>query len=348
MPHPEIVNTTPFPCALTFVHDEVLRTWGVVLVQATLDLGPDGSLRGRPQQAPIDLAGAWWGAPGLSSMKREPQLAFTKPGTDIILQGHAYPTQAGGSEGMVGLRVGPCQQVARVFGPRRMTRRLGGYAVSPPQPFERIPLLHEMAFGGWDRRHPDAAHHSFESRNPVGMGYLDPRVDGAVDVAMPHIEHPDHLYTDPEDPPSPVGFGWCSPDWLPRRAWGGTHDQAWHEGRRPQWPLDFDRRFFQAASPGLSTMAPLVGNESLVVAGVTPDGTRLQAVLPGWTPPSCKVVLGQGAPVVLSAVLDTVLIQADDRTVTLLWRASLPLPRGPHAVVALELPPQPAPMPDED
>ena len=39
---------------------------------------------------PITMGDEYWGAPGESPMKYESDLAIFKPGTDVILLGHAY------------------------------------------------------------------------------------------------------------------------------------------------------------------------------------------------------------------------------------------------------------------
>lgn len=348
MAHPELINTSPYACELMFVTDEEAMPVCVPIVQATFDLRAEGGLVLRPKQPAVDLAGSWWGEPGRSSIKSEPQIAFMKPATDIVLRGHAYPANAERTQGHVGIRVGACQKVARVFGARRMTRRLGGFSISEPAPFERIALIHEHAFGGWDRRDPDKARHSFEARNPIGMGYVDLDQDGPVDVAMPYLEDPEQLYQHPSERPAPVGFGFCAPDWAPRVAWAGTYDKAWSDTRKPRWPQDFDRRFFNAASPGLISQGHLQGNEAVTAVGVTPSGARISFDLPGLPAPVCRVFVKGAAPVELQTVLDTLVLDTDQASVTLSWRACLPVRRGPHDVEAMELPPRPPQLFDED
>jgi len=42
------------------------------------------------EQAPVNLSGEHWAAPETSSYKYEPEIAFIKPATDIVLIGHAH------------------------------------------------------------------------------------------------------------------------------------------------------------------------------------------------------------------------------------------------------------------
>jgi hypothetical protein len=309
----------------------------VPLVQATYAIAPDTPLELIEKQPAVNIAGAWWGDPAVHSMKLEPQIAFMKPSTDIVLHGHAYPNNRERTEGLVGIRVGNSQKVARIFGNRRLVKHMGLMRATPPEPFERIQLAYEHAYGGWDRRDADTNKHSFEPRNPAGVGFWDAKQTGDADVIMPNIEDPNQLYQSTNDRPPPAGFGFISPDWLPRATFAGTYDKAWSDTRKPLLPKDFDRRFFNAASPGLIAPSYLIGNEPVTVIGTTESG-RLDFTLPGLPPPACRVHLKNGAPTILQTVLDTVLVDMEHHTVTLTWRTHLTVRRGAHDVEAVELP----------
>ena len=54
----------------------------------------------------------------VSSYKYEPEIALFKPATDVVLIGHAHPPGGGATQVDVGIKVGPVQKVARVFGDR--------------------------------------------------------------------------------------------------------------------------------------------------------------------------------------------------------------------------------------
>lgn len=346
MSHTELTNSTPYACELLFLLDEMGMPVCVPVVQATFGLTGGQSLALLEQQPAIDLAGRWWGDPAVSSMRLEPQIAFVKPATDIVLLGHAYPANRERSEGMVGIRVGSVQKTARVFGNRRLITRNGIVSTTPPEPFERIPLRYEYAFGGWDRHDENPDKHTFEARNPVGSGYRADRLEDD-EILMPNLEDPADLYDTPSRRPAPAGFGFVAPDWQPRAGFAGTYDQAWNDTRKPLLPGDFDRRFFNAASPGLIAPSYLRGDEWVTVIGASPDG-RVDFQLPGMAPPECRLMLNSGAPADLRMVLDTLVTDMDQLTVTLTWRAHLTVPRGVHDVAALELPPQPPSNLDDD
>lgn len=346
MPHPKVTNTSKLAFELLFLTNEEGVAVCVPLVQATYALTPGAPLDLLTKQPAVNIAGAWWGDPAAHSMKLEPQIAFMKPSTDIVLLGHAYPNNKERTEGLVGIRVGNTQKVARIFGNRHIVKHMGFMRATPPEPFDSIPLTYEHAYGGWDRRDADPNKHSFEARNPAGVGFWDSKQTGDAEVIMPNIEDPNQLYQSTSDRPPPTGFGFISPDWQPRSAFAGTYDKAWSDARKPLLPKDFDRRFFNSASPGLIAPNYLLGNEAVTVVGATESG-RVDFTLPGIPVPTCRLHLKNGAPTILQTVLDTLLVDMEHRTVTLTWRAHLAVRRGAHDVVAVELPPLPPEQFDE-
>src|SRR5215475_4361379 len=108
--------------------------------------------------------------------------------------------------------------------------------------------------------------------------------------------------------------------------------------RMPLLPDDFDRRFFNAASPGLIAPGYLAGDEPVALLGVTPEG-RLNFQLPRVAPPLCLVHTRGRRVTELHTNLDTVIVDADRRTLTLQWRTCLPLRDGPNEVIAVEIKP---------
>src|SRR5208337_4822029 len=96
-----------------------------------------------------------------------------------------------------------------------------GVAITPPEPFERIPLVWERAFGGWDRSHADPAKHTCEPRNPVGTGFRQKHGHPEEGVRVPNLEDPRYPSRHYGDAPPPAGFGFTGPSWQPRAAFAG-------------------------------------------------------------------------------------------------------------------------------
>jgi len=335
MGHPEVDNRTPFEFASVFVADEEGRPIVATIVKATLAIGPRGESRVAAKQEAVDFAGKYHGEPGQSSVRREPEVAFTKPGTDCVLQGHAIAPRPA-TQVDVGFRVGDLTKVARVTGDRRWEPGLLGSKISAPAPFEKLPLVWERAFGGWDRTPEKEEHHQFEPHNPVGTGFVGKKGRPIPGAALPNIEDPRDVQTAPGHRVQPVGFGFTGHHWQPRAKFAGTYDEAWEKDRAPRLPKDFDRRFFLAAAPGLSSATHLRGDETIVVIGATKEG-RWEFSLPAIRPPRCNVALRHGAGQDLTTALDTVIVDADTKHVVLLWRAFTTLRSGPHDVRAFTI-----------
>jgi len=335
MGHPETDNRTPFPFSPIFVADEDGRPVVATLVKATLVVDARGKVRIAAEQEATDFAGKHYGKPDQNSVRREPETAFTKPGTDCVLQGHAIAPRPA-TQVDVGFRVGPLTKIARVTGDRIWESGLFGARISTPKAFERIPLVYERAFGGWDRTPEKAELHQCEPQNPIGIGFVAKKGKPVAGGPLPNIEDPRDPLTSQSGRCQPTGFGFVGHHWHPRAKFGGTFDAQWEQDRAPRLPKDFDRRFFQAASPGLSTATHLEGNEPIVVIGATPEG-RWEFSLPGIVAPRCVLAMRQGAPVTLQTTLDTVIVDADTRQVVLLWRTFTKLRQGPHDLRAFTI-----------
>src|SRR5579871_3194472 len=91
MGHAELENRTPFVVEGSFAADEDGRPLFVPVRKATYALQGNSELAVADKQIPVTFAGELWGEPGKSSYKYEPEGAFTKPATDVVLIGHAFP-----------------------------------------------------------------------------------------------------------------------------------------------------------------------------------------------------------------------------------------------------------------
>jgi hypothetical protein len=337
MGHAAIENKTPFAFAENYLSDEEGRPVLVTIIRATYEI------RGKrlvlaEKQLPIAIEGELTGAhaelggdraesgPDVSSYRYEPEAAFTKPATDVVLIGHAVAPRGGTTEMDVGFQVGRVSRAARVIGDRVWVR--GG--MTKPQPFERLPLVWERAFGGWDHTAP-GENPAFDQRNPVGTGFRAPNGAFQDGVRLPNIEDPRDRLTTYGQSILPVGFGFTSANWQPRASFAGTYDAAWMKERMPLLPKDFDRRFFNAAAPGLTAKGYLRGDEPVSVVGASPVG-QVSFSLPGIERPRCRVELVSRRDVSVATELDTIVVDADEDRVFLTYRGHVPLRFGPHDV----------------
>lgn len=312
----QLVNRTGLAASVFATSDVGGAETLFTVVKGTFDLRRLDD-RGTPapadEQVPVATADEHHDDPETSSIRVPSDFSLGKPATDVLLAGTARAPHGRPLPWMdVGLAAGPVRKAVRVFGDRAWDA--GAAAATPPRPFERMPLVWERAYGGSDGEHT-------EERNPVGRGFVAPGTGAPPDgFPLPNLEDPFHPLTSWAQAPPPAAFAPVAPHWLPRRAWAGTYDDAWRDGRAPYLPDDFDPRFFQLAPEGLVASGFLAGGEPVEVRGATPDGP-LRFVLPAPGPRvAYRLDRGTETP---PARLETVLVEPDAGRVVLVWRAAL-------------------------
>lgn len=174
---------------------------------------------------------------------------------------------------------------------------------SAPDAYRDTPLRWEWAYGGSD-----------DPRNPIGRrAAASPR---ATDEECHRIEVADATAL------APAGFGPLASHWEPRRSRSGS---AAVEDLAPHPPADRDPRHYCSAPDDQWLADPLHGDETFVVTGVHAHQAWTVA-LPLLRPEVAWTVRGRTER--LAPHLDTVLLDADDETVTLSWRVTFPAPRN--------------------
>jgi hypothetical protein len=332
--HPEIDNQTPFAFEPLFLTDEAGEPGLVPVLKGTYRIASKGGLSLDEVQVPVSLTGERNGPGDESSYKYEPETALRKPATDVALVGSAHKSSRSVRELDVTFRVGPLEKTVHVTGDRHWVRRLGGIGMSDAEPFEQLPLTYDRAFGGWDRSASDPARHAFEPRNPAGVGFRLLRSSFEEGLPLPNLEDPRRRLRAWGDTPPPAGFGFLSPHWQPRSAFAGTYDDAWMASRMPLLPDNFDRRFFNAGSPGLVSTGYLDGDEPVLVRGV--DSRDIAFRLPRVPAPRYVVSRRRKRDQEHSGVLDTVIVDVDEMRLLLLWRGQ-PVPTSPSDVSAIRI-----------
>lgn len=314
----QVDNRTPFAAERGWVRDRDGTEIWLVAVKCTFDIKPDGTTEVSKDQPPVLRVPEYNGEPGKSSMKYESDLIRTKTTTDVIVVGHAYAPNGRPVEDLdVGFRVGSMQKVLRVFGDRRWT----AFGPSAPEPFLRMPLVYERAFGGVDRKseHPER---DWEWRNPVGTGFVVDRANLA-NVPLPNIEYPNKPFRSWDDRPTPAGFGAVGSHWQPRAGFAGTYDDTWMKERQPLLPMDFDERFFQCVPTDQQAPEFLCGGEPVVLLNLTRGGS-LKFLLPRFSLGfETHFYIGE-SEVHRLRHLHTVILEPDFPRVSLVWHTALP------------------------
>ncbi len=173
---------------------------------------------------------------------------------------------------LMNLELGPIQKRIVAFGRRWWRYGPDGPVLSEPEPFERVRLGWENAFGG-----PGFA------ANPLGKG-IDARklMSQRIPAELPQIETPASLILNIDHHPAPAGLG-PRPDDAPGRiGFAGTYDEAWLRDGFPGHAKDFDWRYYNTACPDQQTDVELTGNERYRLTGMHPDHAEFQGRLPGF------------------------------------------------------------------
>jgi hypothetical protein len=314
----EVDNRTPFACERGWVRDRTGAEVWLVAVKCTFDIHPDGSTEVADEQPPVLRVPDYYGEPGASSIKYEADLVLTKVTTDVTVVGHAYaPGGRPITETEVGFRVGTMQKILRVSGDRQWA----GMGPTSPQPFVKMPLIYERAFGGRDRRsaHPDQ---DWDWRNPVGTGFAVSR-DNLAGVPLPNLEYPDDVVNGWADRPRPAGFGPIGSHWQPRASFAGTYDDRWMQQRQPLLPDDFNDQFFQCAPADQQSQSFLKGGEPVALYRLTPEG-EARFTIP-------KIYLGfetrftdRTTEYHKERQLHSVILEPDVPRLSLVWHSALP------------------------
>lgn len=319
----DIVNRSPFEVDRFAIFDREGAETLVVVVKGTFELDSGAPPEIAEDQDPIVQADEYAGEPEESGLLAAAELLPPKPGTDVLLTAHAIPARRRGAMAKVAVRVADRSQTAIVYGDRVWKSRLGFLKISDPEPFDRMPLTWENAFGGADATPKNEKHHTWEPRNPVGKGLFAKKTEREIEGSpVPNIDHPKMPYRSAKDRPSPVGFLPVAPSWQPRLQYAGTYDDAWMKKRAPLLPDDFDERFHLTAPEGLRAERFLKGGERCSVLGTTPEG-RLEFRLPRARP--TVRLRFPAAAYALPLEMDTVHIDTDRMRLHLIWRGMKPL-----------------------
>lgn len=139
-------------------------------------------------------------------------------GVSVTVAGHVHCPSKPPFARLVQLRIGEVERAIAVFGDRVWERSiLGGLVSSDPQPFDRLELSLERAFGGGYDIPPglmpgtDLPHPGFRydhPMNPKGVG-LYPDERAALGAPLPNFERPGALLQRWNDSPEPAAFSPC-------------------------------------------------------------------------------------------------------------------------------------------
>jgi hypothetical protein len=341
--------------------DERDRQIVSVHAKLTYEILASGELRLADLQQPL-LAPA----PESEEPVRETDVLPVKTGTDLIILASAHAPTASTREMTARIAIDAARWEFAVSGKRTCSySRPGRIKFSTPEPFEKIPLRYENAYGGFDARAPEprvetlpdafAPHPGMYPRNPVGRGYAVVESPGLDGLELPSVEHPGERLTPanlvagaPENwwrQPIPWSCDWFDKTWYPRIAFFGAPPEhipdddrqmtevklgfvaAGQNERRARIKPEeaMDPRFTNAASPAL-VLPFLRGGESVVFEGMRPKG-RLVVRLPARDRPRMSIRF-EGRTHELAPVLHRVVISTEEMKAYTVWQGGWLTPRS--------------------
>jgi len=314
-------NNTPFAAERVWVRDKNGAEVWLVAVKGTFSIEPEGTLNVAEEQEEVNIAPKFRGPPESSSLLYDTDLPHIKKNTDILIEGHAYaPRGKPVTKINVAMRVGRIKKELRVTGDRVWKKSFMGVTLSTPQPFIKIPLIYERAFGGTDQTSKNPKYHNWEPRNPVGCGFAT-KAKHLIGKPAPNIEDPSSLIHSWKQRPSPVGFGPIAGHWSPRVELAGTYDEEWEKNRLPLLPQDFNESYYQCAPKDQQVQGYLKGGELFELYRMTPSGElkfQLPRITLGFT-----TYFDDNSTEEHRAVLHTVIVKPDISKVVMVWHTQL-------------------------
>lgn len=312
-------NETPYAALPVPLVDREGNDVLVAIVKATFVFDAQARAYIAPEQHPIRIADEPFDPQNpRSSLRYASDVAVHKPGCDVVIVGDAVsprPTQVVD----VAARVKQRTVALRVHGARTFFDAVIGLSIGPAQPFERMPIVYELAYGGMS---DDAT--VIEPRNPAGVGVAKSTAE-LSGTRAPQIEAPERPHKSASDRHPPAGFGPIMSHWSPRRERIGTADERWQKTRMPLVPEDYDPRYENVAHPSLQFDEPIVPGEAVQVVGMSiePFGARVPDL--GF---SIRARFDNGERAETRPPIDTVVVFPEARRLEIVARAALPIGRG--------------------
>lgn len=314
-------NHTPFAAERSWVRDKNGSEVWVVAVKGTFTINSNETLTLAQKQEEVCATPKYLGEPGKSSLLYDSDLFHMKLTTDIILHGHAYaPKGKPTTQVDVTMKVGSLEKTLRVFGDRYWKKNLVGIGMTEPEPFKKMPIIYERAYGGVDKKSINPEKHGWECRNPIGMGFAV-ETEHLIGQRIPNVEDPKVLISSWKQRPRPAGFGPIAGNWSPRLELAGTYDENWEKQQFPLLPNDFNERFYLCAPEDQQAPSYLKGGELVELHNLTPEG-KLSFNLP-------HVVLEYETHFLSKeiiphrAVLHTVILEPDALRIMMVWHTTL-------------------------
>ncbi len=278
---------------LAWRHEESWRL--TVVLKATFDMSRSPMTLVAPE--PIALQDRHHRGNPMAHVVVANDLAPYRPHSDITVAGHAC-APSGTTVSELDVRLAVRRGTNTLLD--KHLRVVGTTRDGAPQPFDRIRISYDRAFGGLGC-----------AANPIGCG-------AGGDAERPNV-------LDLRDPETPGGFGATSEGWPQRKKLLGGAPKPTIAGASMTVADSVDWGYFQTA-PADQQVAYLSGDETFILEGLSPDLPVIETSLPEVCATGSVFGLtsyDESAPLELH--LDTVHLDSDAMRCSLAWRAVVPV-----------------------
>ncbi len=320
----ELVNQSDWVAGLYSDWDAARQHQQTTVFKASFHFDEQGHLIPMLEPPELVQADEHYAKPTTSSLKQALETMPFKQGSEIYLYGTACPER----ENLTAMEVGmgikftdghKWKKVLRVFGERRWKKTLVNYILDEPGYVERIPLQYEYAYGGAETEQDDGY-----AANLAGMGY-NPHSRQLSSELLPRIEIGPNFLTGPTQKTIPAGFAPLPIFWEPRLSEiGDPVDEPMEQGGCP---------YSESAAPCVHNVAPqdqrfkqtFQGGEVIYLRALVPGVNHQDAVkltLPTLHPQLYTIINNRTEE--LTPVCDTVVINTDEKTMSMIFRVGIP------------------------
>jgi uncharacterized protein YjbI with pentapeptide repeats len=217
--------------------------------------------------SPLTEQELWKTVPPLLGPSPVLDQGLPKPRGEVLVTGDCFAPGGKPVRALdVSLGAGPVRKNLNVFGDRYW--RSG--TISDPEPFTRMPLTWNRAFGGPGFK-----------MNPLGRGAETvSSPDGSKIRPLPNVEDPNNLVGSPDDAPEPAGFAPLDMMWPQRHKKCGTYDDNWLKQRWPWFPDDLNWEFFNTAPEDQFLPDFFNGGEDVEITNMHPEHSVIRTRVP--------------------------------------------------------------------
>ncbi len=281
-----------------------------------------GSIWDEQQASEIYDDPIYIGKAGLSAMKADHEFSVVKTNTDVLIFGKArsYAKKAVTYHECRLLIDGHIDKTIAVLGDRQWIEHGGSVTLSKPRPFIEKEIDYSCAIGG-------------DLRNRLGGGIADTKGE-LLQQKVPSVFYPTEDWSATPKNTRVAGFGPLPPFFGARQQYAGTFDDDWLENRKPLYPVDFDRRFYQSAPQDQQCKGFLSGGERLLISGFCHNDA-----LTFRFPKEMYIAEAQfkNSNYRVDMQISTVFIDTESRTLSISYSATFPCQGEEHLLVSTKV-----------